>query len=254
MSRLGRRTLIGAAIVVAGVGSVAAISQTVSGLDVQRVRRSAEGQRREQAEFAREVARRGSRMRAAAAEADAGARANRVRLGDVKGPHRPGANGIDLDQMLASSKDMARASRNTQPRFIAFASLSMPPAALKQMMRDVGGAGGIVVFRGFPNNSAKQFMAGIARVLDKGQALNGVGIDPRLFRAFEVSAVPTYVVASTDFKICDGFHCTTPLPPHDRLEGNVTPAYALETIAGGGGPGAAIARVYLSSLEKLRRR
>ncbi|MEB3025905.1 TrbC family F-type conjugative pilus assembly protein, partial [Parvimonas sp. M13] len=80
-----------------------------------------------------------------------------------------------------------------------------------------------------------------------------VGIDPRLFRAFNIDAVPTYVVVSTDFKPCDGFNCQTPVPPHDRMTGNVTPAYALRTFAQGGGAGAAIAKVYLASLEKLQR-
>ena len=165
--------------------------------------------------------------------------------------HRAGSNGVDLDDMLASADGAAKASRGTKPRFIAFASLSMPQASLKQMMRDVGGAGGIVVFRGFPNNSAKQFLAGAGKIVDKGVDLHGVGIDPRLFRAFGVAVVPTYVVASSDFQPCDGFHCQTALPPFDKLTGNVTAGYALATIAEGNGPGAAVARVYLAALHKM---
>jgi conjugal transfer pilus assembly protein TrbC len=76
-----------------------------------------------------------------------------------------------------------------------------------------------------------------------------VGIDPRLFRAFNVTAVPTYVVASTDFDLCDGFDCQTQVPPHDRISGNVTADFALETIARGGGPSARIASQYLARLK-----
>ncbi|WP_303541545.1 type-F conjugative transfer system pilin assembly protein TrbC [Sphingomonas natans] len=164
-----------------------------------------------------------------------------------------GRNGLSLDQMLADNDAVARASKEAQPRFIAFASLSMPPASLRQLMREVGGSGGIVVFRGFPQNSSKAFLAGLGKAIDKGQRLSGVGIDPRLFRAFAIEAVPTYVVVSTDFRPCDGFTCQTVVPPHDRMAGNVTPSYALRTFAQGGGPGAAIAKIYLASLEKLER-
>jgi len=106
------------------------------------------------------------------------------------------------------------------------------------------------VFRGFKNGSVKDFVAGLGPALEKGQKLDGVGIDPRLFRAFDVTQVPAYVVTGGDFEPCAGFHCTTALPPHDRLSGNVTVDYALSTIAGGRGPGAAAAKVYLGRLHQ----
>ena len=108
---------------------------------------------------------------------------------------------------------------------------------------------GVVVFRGFPGNSVKQFTGALARVVPAGGS-NAVGIDPRLFRAFAVTTVPTYVVTSTDFDLCDGFDCTTAVPPHDRMSGNVSAAYALETFARGGGPGALIAAQHLARLER----
>ena len=225
-----------------------ALAQNIQGFDVQAARARADSQATEQAAFAREIARRGQEMSAQAADAARGASTNRYQPGPN---HHPGSNGVDLDAMLASSDGAAKPSQAAKPRFIAFASLSMPPASLKQMMREVGGAGGVVVFRGFPNNSAKQFLAGVGKVVEKGQGLHGVGIDPRLFRAFDVQEVPTYVVASSDFQPCDGFHCQTELPPFDMITGNVTPGYALGTIAAGNGPGAAIARVYLAALRKI---
>ena len=83
-----------------------------------------------------------------------------------------------------------------------------------------------------------------------GEQLDGVGIDPRLFRAFGIETVPTYVVTSSDFDLCDGFDCRTQVPPHDRMSGNVSAAYALETFARGGGPGALLAAQHLARLER----
>ncbi|KAB1990949.1 type-F conjugative transfer system pilin assembly protein TrbC, partial [Haemophilus parainfluenzae] len=88
----------------------------------------------------------------------------------------------------------------------------------------------VVVFRGFPNNSAKEFVSRLGQVVQKGDMAN-IGIDPRLFRAFDVQAVPTYVAVSSTFDLCAGFHCHTKVPPHDRIEGNVTVDYALNTFA-----------------------
>ncbi|MBS3929423.1 MAG: type-F conjugative transfer system pilin assembly protein TrbC [Sphingomonadales bacterium] len=133
-------------------------------------------------------------------------------------------------------------------RVIAFASLSMPAQALRQMMDDVTRAGGVVVFRGLTKGSAKVMTGALGKVLGPGERMDGVGIDPRLFRAFQVSEVPAYVVTATDFDLCSGFDCTSGVPPFDRLNGNVTAEYALRTFATGGGPGARIAAQHLARL------
>lgn len=148
---------------------------------------------------------------------------------------------FDFDRMVVDAGTMARSELGQAPRLIAFASLAMPPAALKAMIRDVSAAGGVVVLRGFPQGSAKAFAAALGKLALDEEALGQVGIDPRLFRAFNITAVPTYVVASSDFDLCDGFDCQTAVPPHDRLSGNVTASFALWTISNGGGPAARIA-------------
>ena len=158
---------------------------------------------------------------------------------------------FDFDQMVAAAGTAAKGNLGEAPRFIAFASLSMPPAALRDMIGRVNAAGGVVALRGFPAGSAKVLTEALSKVaLDQDQ-LGSVGIDPRLFRAFNVTAVPTYVVASTDFDLCDGFDCQTQIPPHDRLSGNVSADFALETIARGGGPAARIASQYLVRLKRV---
>jgi conjugal transfer pilus assembly protein TrbC len=160
------------------------------------------------------------------------------------------AQTFDFDRMVADAGTMASEDMGEAPRFIAFASLSMPPAALRAMIDDVTRAGGVIVLRGLPQNSAKVLTAALSKVARPGQDLASVGIDPRLFRAFGIQAVPTYVVASSDFDLCDGFDCVSAVPPHDRMSGNVSAAYALETFARGGGPGALIAAQHLARLER----
>ena len=163
--------------------------------------------------------------------------------------HDP-ASTFDFDRMVADAGTMASEGMGDAPRFIAFASLSMPPAALRAMIDDVAKAGGIVALRGLPGNSAKALTDALAKVAKPGEQLDGVGIDPQLFRAFGIATVPTYVVTGSDFDLCDGFDCRTQVPPHDRMSGNVSAAYALETFARGGGPGALLAAQHLARLER----
>jgi conjugal transfer pilus assembly protein TrbC len=198
------------------------------------------------AAFEQSVLHCGDRFRADADLLAADVRANQARQREAL-RETPGASGVfDFDAMIADASQSAAA--DDMPRLIAFASLSMPQATLRQMISDVTKAGGVVVFRGFPANSAKRFTAALAQVLPEGKVRAQVGIDPRLFRAFEVTTVPTYVVTATGFDLCDGFDCRTPLPPHDRIAGNVTLDYALGTIGGGDGPAAQVATIYAKRL------
>lgn len=157
---------------------------------------------------------------------------------------------FDFDRMVADAGDIAKSSMGEAPRFIAFASLSMPEQALRQMLHDVTQAGGVVVFRGLTQGSAKIMTTALARVLGPGERMDGVGIDPRLFRAFGVTEVPAYIVTASDFDLCSGFDCTAQVPPFDRMSGNVTARFALTTFSEGGGPGALIAQQHLARLER----
>lgn len=162
------------------------------------------------------------------------------------------AKPFDFDRMIAEANSDDREALAESPRFIAFASLSMPPASLKAMLADVPKAGGVVVFRGFPHGDMKLFVGALTKAIGSRDAVGSAGIDPRLFRAFKIDAVPAYVIVSSDFDLCDGFDCATQLPPHDRMTGNVTADYALQTFARGGGPGARIAQAHLDELAKAR--
>ena len=156
---------------------------------------------------------------------------------------------LDFDAMVRAQGQAEAASLSEGPRFIAFASLSMPPEALKALVRDMGRAGGVTVLRGFPQGDSEGFKKRLAAIWSDGSEAGALGIDPRLFRAFDIKAAPSFVMLSTDFSPCDGFDCTSAVPPHDRIAGNVSVAHVLETFAGGGGPGAPLARLHLARLE-----
>src|SRR3546814_16720379 len=102
----------------------------------------------------------------------------------------------------------------------------MPPKALRTLIEDTARAGGVVVFRGFPDNSLRAFTERLGRIVAREDDFANIGIDPRLFRAFDVAAVPTYVAVSSDFDLCAGFACRTKVPAPDRMVGNVTMEYA----------------------------
>ena len=159
---------------------------------------------------------------------------------------------LDFDAMVREQAAAERIAMGTSPRFIAFASLSMPEASLKALVQDMARAGGVTVLRGFPEGNADAFKRRLASIWSDGSETGALGIDPRLFRAFAIEAAPSFVMLGGDFSPCDGFDCTSHVPPHDRLAGNVSVAYVLETFAGGGGPGATAARHHLTQLEGAR--
>ncbi|MEM6409970.1 MAG: type-F conjugative transfer system pilin assembly protein TrbC [Pseudomonadota bacterium] len=167
-------------------------------------------------------------------------------VSDIAGGDGP----FDFDEMVSGAK-AGMASPKGAPLFIAFASLSMPEEALSQMIDDTTKAGGVVVFRGFSADNPQDFITGIRNVVDQAGASN-VAIDPRLFRSFQVDRVPTYVALSSNFEPCDQLDCVTPPPPHDRIAGNVSVAYVLETFADANGPGAPVSRIALSNIRGAR--
>ncbi|RDV07401.1 type-F conjugative transfer system pilin assembly protein TrbC [Sphingorhabdus pulchriflava] len=159
---------------------------------------------------------------------------------------------FDFDRLVADTAGFDEARMGAAPRFIAFASVSMPAPALKQMIGDVSQAGGVIVFRGFPQGSAKALTTALLKVSGNRGLPENVGIDPRLFRAFRIDTVPAYVVTASDFDVCDGFDCVSNVPPHDRMTGNVSAEYALSTFAKGAGPGGPLAQLHLEALRKAK--
>jgi conjugal transfer pilus assembly protein TrbC len=250
-------TYLAAIAVLSGLGAIggAAAQSADPGLDLEAIRARAKESSAEADALAASARERAEKLTRDATNSAASAEAHGRRYArDARASAKPDpAAPFDFDAMVADSGKMTIDGMGEAPRFIAFASTSMPPASLRQMFDDVARAGGVVVLRGLPNNSPKALTAALARVAREGEQLDNVGIDPRLFRAFDVTAVPAYVVATSDFDLCDGLDCRTDVPPHDRMTGNVTVEHVLATFAGGGGPGARIAAQHLARLERSDR-
>jgi len=229
-----------------------ALAQTAApDIDIEAIRARAASNTDEADALAASARERAKAVTTEASQNAEGAKANGRRYAGAAA--RPGAADdatFDFDKMVADAGDMAMQGMGEAPRFIAFASLSMPADSLRQMMDDVTRAGGVVVFRGLTQGSAKVMTDALGKVLKPGERMDGVGIDPRLFRAFGVTEVPAYIVTASDFDLCSGFDCTAQVPPFDRMTGNVTARFALESFSEGGGPGARIARQHLARLER----
>ncbi|RIA46268.1 conjugal transfer pilus assembly protein TrbC [Hephaestia caeni] len=244
------RVILIASIVLAGLaGGAALLAQTTDELDIQAIKARAAAMAADAETFVAHVKDRGDALREEASSAADGGHENLKRLSAADLPAGP-KGVVDFDELVAGAVGNLNAPRGQAPQFIAFASLSMPEESLKRMIADVSRAGGVVVFRGFPDNSMKAFQTAIARLVEDRADHASIGIDPRLFRAFEVQAVPTYVAVGSDFDLCEGFRCKSVVPPNDRLTGNVTAEYALASFADGGGPGAKVAAVALGNLRK----
>lgn len=243
-----RKFLITLALIGGFAGVGAALAQTVDGLDLDAIRARAAVQSEDAAGLSAEVARRMEEYRPDAQALDAAARKKVEALDPATLPKGP-VGAFDFDELIVAASGNLKDNRGTAPQFMVFVSLSMPEDALRQIIDQTSAAGGFVVFRGFPNNSAKQFVAGMSKVITNDDQFSSIGVDPRLFRAFNVQAVPTYVAVASDFTPCDGLSCITTPPPFDSMSGNVTVRYALETFADDNGPGALIARAALANMR-----
>lgn len=239
--------LVALAAVSAALAQSAA--QTVEDLDLSAIKARGSEQVREAQALVDAVAHRGEAHQAEAEDLrDAGlaAAASLDPASLPQGPKGP----VDFDEILAGAAANSQAPMGEGPLFTVFASLSMPQASLSRLIRDTTHAGGVVVFRGFPQNSTKAFAEGLKRVVTDERQEAHIAIDPRLFRAFAVTAAPTFVVTGRPYELCDGLDCTSQVPDHDRMTGNVTVEYALERFATSRGPGAGVARVALAELRK----
>ena len=244
------KKLLLSALAIASIGTgCAVLAQTVEGLDLDAIRARSAKSEQDATALVNEVERRGDAFRKDAQTVQAVALEQMRTIDKASLPRGP-AGAVDFDEMIHAASANLKENQGTAPQFMVFVSTSMPEQALKRIIADTSAAGGVVVFRGFPGNSGKAFIAALSRVVEKDQEFASIGMDARLVRAFDGTAVRTMGVSSSDFTPCDGLTCKTTPPPFDRIEGNVTVRYALETFAGENGPGALVARTALANLGR----
>lgn len=230
------------------LGGLALAQSVPDGIDLDKIRERAAEHSEEAQALATNVRERAEALTEDAQGVQVQAQANRASYADSIEVTETDAV-LDFDAMIAGQAQAEKASLGESPRFIAFASLSMPPAALKALVHDMTRAGGVTVLRGFPEGNSAAFKKRLAAIWSDSNEAGSLGIDPRLFRAFEIKAAPSFVMLSTDFAPCDGFDCTSNVPPHDRIAGNISVGEVLETFASGQGPGADLARLHRNRLQ-----
>lgn len=130
------------------------------------------------------------------------------------------------------------------------ASFSMPKSSLRQMMSEAQKFGVPIVFRGFVNNSVYETENALVETFGTLDDSVGFNIDPTIFTRFQITSVPQVIAVDQAIDVCETPGCEAdPVPPHDRVGGNVPIEFALQLIADSGDVGAFEARRLLDSAE-----
>lgn len=133
------------------------------------------------------------------------------------------------------------------PEIIVFMSLSAPPAAWREWSLEAARIGAPLVLRGVGPQGLGATVKRVGAHLAEGA---GAAIDPRLFRLFDIKAVPAVAVVQGGVPPCKSRGCSAdPAPPHDLVRGNIGLEAALRIVAEEGGPGRGTARRHLAELR-----
>lgn len=141
----------------------------------------------------------------------------------------------ELQRNSSHSQNMAvNYSPETQPNLseaslYIFISFSMGEKALLNIAHEAKRFGAIMILRGFKDESYLKTAQSLQNMIIKtGQ---GVLIDPELYALFNITTVPTFVLARP-FNLAAVERTQTPF--HDKMQGHVSVRYVLETFANKG--------------------
>ncbi|WP_052163011.1 type-F conjugative transfer system pilin assembly protein TrbC [Aquabacterium sp. NJ1] len=107
---------------------------------------------------------------------------------------------LDLEALAKQYQAMQKPKSPTQdqdarPRgLLAFISFSMPEDSIKRIVSQAQACGAVLVIRGFVDRSMQKTAAKVQQVLEEKKV--AWIIDPKSFIAYQVTAVPTYVLTS----------------------------------------------------------
>lgn len=124
-----------------------------------------------------------------------------------------------------TQSNINRASLNEESLYI-FISFSMGEKALLNLAHESKQFGATLVLRGFHEGSYVKTAQALQQIITTTS--QGVIIDPELYALFNITAVPTFVLAKP-FTMIAAERTQTPM--HDKLQGHVSVHYALEIFA-----------------------
>ncbi|MDA0115929.1 type-F conjugative transfer system pilin assembly protein TrbC [Vibrio sp. 2art] len=153
----------------------------------------------------------------------------------------PGLN-VDMPEFLEKERDdryLAKAlaagqSINEQEASpieakypIVLVSLSMPESQIKALIQEAYEIRAAIAVRGLIDDDFEKTIFKLKELA--GDKDGGILIDPTLFRRFEVTAVPTFVLPLEPLKLCNDEGC--PTPKHVKATGSATFQYFLDLVA-----------------------
>jgi len=109
---------------------------------------------------------------------------------------------------------------------VVFVSFSMPKEVLQELGRQAKETGAVLVVRGFKDKSLRKTKEAAFEVNAAGAPWE---IHPELFKAFKVTKVPTFVVATAGASSVLDDGCA-PDATYASISGNVSIELALDTI------------------------
>ena len=118
----------------------------------------------------------------------------------------------DLDSKCSSGGDCNADFALHEDELKVFVSFSMPDTALLSFSKALEKTGGILVFRGLPDNSFQAFAQKILELKKQGMGAQ-ISVDPESFEKLQIKNVPTI--------------CLTFQEVMDKISGNVSLQYAL---------------------------
>lgn len=139
------------------------------------------------------------------------------------------AGGVDPAAIAEQYKNLGkRATDSDAPAVMVFVSLSMPEEALRRVGQQAKQAGAVVVFRGVKNGLRKGSWADSINAL-KPVADTGadVQIHPELFGRYNVTVVPTVIVAASPQAGCQDDACAA---QSASIVGDVSLDFALDRL------------------------
>lgn len=132
--------------------------------------------------------------------------------------------GIKLETFSVSS------SASSQPNewLFIFVSFSMPEQTIKQYLQQAHRTRAWVVLRGLVDNDLTKTLA-LIESWGKAYLIKNILIDPVLYQRFKITKVPTIILTQADYPCPGEDDCL--INAVDKLSGDVTLDYALQTFA-----------------------
>ena len=156
--------------------------------------------------------------------------------------------GVDPSDLAAKYQNAGVGQKPATQDLMIFISTSVPKKALVMLGEQANATGAVLVLRGLKGAlGTKGVMQKTMEALQPVAATGAkIQIDPEAFGRYNVTAVPTFVIATKE-DTCANEQCDT---KSYAMAGDVTLEYALEQWSSRGGPIGRQADMYLKRLER----